>query len=209
MKKILTIFLLIMIIVSLYQITNMYALYKTEKEGEFTTQLGVWSIKVNGTDISSGEQNISIVLGEDAFKSVSTENVAEGKIAPDAEMYVDFEIDSSNTDVPVIYNFELKNDEELNADIRLSRVENYFQKSGDEIKVANTQISSNGNIHTGVIPLDKINEGYINKVRCYYIWQENNSELGNQADSELGSQEELTWSASIDVNLKQYTGESY
>ena len=36
MKKILTILLLIMLIISLFQITNMYALYKEKIEGNYS-----------------------------------------------------------------------------------------------------------------------------------------------------------------------------
>ena len=47
MKKLLTILLLIMLIISLLQIANMYALYKQENQGDYSNLLGVWSIKVN------------------------------------------------------------------------------------------------------------------------------------------------------------------
>ena len=36
MKKLLTILLLIMLIISFFQIANMYALYKEELQGEYT-----------------------------------------------------------------------------------------------------------------------------------------------------------------------------
>lgn len=54
MKKLLTILVLIMLIISFFQITKMYALYKEQLEGEYNTSLGKWQIKVNETDIISG-----------------------------------------------------------------------------------------------------------------------------------------------------------
>lgn len=54
MKKLLTILVLIMLIISFFQITKMYALYKEKLEGEYSTSLGKWQIKVNETDIISG-----------------------------------------------------------------------------------------------------------------------------------------------------------
>ena len=65
MKKLLTILLLIMLIISLLQIANMYALYKQENQGDYSNLLGVWSIKVNGADISSGDQNLTFNMTED------------------------------------------------------------------------------------------------------------------------------------------------
>ena len=51
MKKILSILLVIMLIITFVQIRNMYALYKDELSGEYETSLGKWNVKVNGTDI--------------------------------------------------------------------------------------------------------------------------------------------------------------
>ena len=41
MKKLLTILLLIMLIISFFQIANMYALYKEQLQGDYKNLLGV------------------------------------------------------------------------------------------------------------------------------------------------------------------------
>lgn len=207
MKKVLIIFLLIMIIVCFYQISSMYALYKTTLEGEVTTDLGIWSIKVNGTDISSGEQNLSFELSDENFKIMSGNSVAEGKMAPGTEMYADLIIDPSNTDVAITYTIEIKMNINFESDITLSRVENVFEKSGSTEQIINEQSSFEEGVVKGIIPLTKINDGYNNKVRVYFIWE--NNEENNEQDSEIGKQENLQLSIPIEINLKQYMGESY
>lgn len=205
MKKILIIFLLIMIIICFYQISSMYALYKTTLEGNLTTDLGVWSIKVNGTDISSGEQNLSLELTDENFKIVADNNVVDDKIAPGTKMYADLVIDPSNTDVSIIYTININTDFENN--ITLSKVENFFEKSDNVEQINNEQFTFEEGVLTGIIPLTKINEGYNNKIRIYFIWK--NSEENNEKDSSIGSQENSQLLIPIEVNLKQYMGESY
>ena len=82
MKKILTILLLIMLIISLFQITNMYALYKEKIEGNYSNLLGVWSIKVNGVDISSGGEKQTFDMSEDNLTYLDSATVKTGKFAP-------------------------------------------------------------------------------------------------------------------------------
>lgn len=204
MKKILTIFLLIMIIISCYQITSMYALYKTELEGEYSTALGVWSIKINNEDISSGEQNLTLTLSDDDFKIVSSDNIVANKIAPGSEMYVDLVIDPSNTDVSVIYDVEVKIDETSLAKIEVSKAENYFQKADGTGQIANTNVTAEGSKYTGIIPLSTINEGYVNRIRVYFIW----SKDGIDSDFTFESEEEAKITIPIDINIKQYMGEN-
>ena len=47
MKKIVSIALLIMLIISFYQINSMYALYNTKIENEIEQQIGRFNIKIN------------------------------------------------------------------------------------------------------------------------------------------------------------------
>ena len=64
MKKLLTILLLIMLIISLFKISSMYALYKEKIQGEYSTLLGAWTIKVNETDITSSGQVETFTISE-------------------------------------------------------------------------------------------------------------------------------------------------
>jgi len=185
----------------------MYALYKTTLEGEYTTDLGVWSIKINSTDISSGGQEVSLTLSDENFKIVESEHTEANKVAPGTEMYIDLIIDPSNTDVSVIYDIEVKIDEASLANIEVSKAENYFQKADGTNQTANQNVVSEGTKYTGVIPVSVINQGLVNRVRVYFVWK--NGEDSDELDSTLGSQDGATISIPMDINIKQYMGESY
>ena len=174
MKKLLTILFLIMLIISFFQITSMFALYKEQLEGEYSTLLGVWAIKVNETDISSGGQNLTFNITEGQLGYVSSEYIQAGKIAPGGQAYFDIEIDPTNTDVSIIYKIDVESnatgikiteitDEidgtittektelaQLSDVIELVKIENYFAQEDEGGEITNqtetTTISTEGQI---------------------------------------------------------------
>lgn len=205
MKKLLTILVLIMLIISFFQITSMYALYKEQLEGEYSTLLGVWAIKVNNTDISSGGQDLKFNI--DQFGYVESNYIQAGKIAPDGQSYFDIVIDPTNTDVSIIYQIDVGSDAEANANVELVSVENYYGQGddGQTNKTTNDETYTNGNSYTSIIPIDMITGGYKNYIRIYFRWI--NDETKNQTDTTLAGTEGAKISIPLEVNLKQYTGE--
>lgn len=207
MKKLLTILLLIMLIISFFQIANMYALYKDELQGQYTNLLGVWKIKVNGIDISSGEESLTFEMTEDNLQYVNDSNVKEGKIAPGSQACFKIAIDPTDTDVSILYELSIDQSSMDRPRMKLVRVENYFQKEGETEENTNEHvISTEDRIHTALIPLDIINQKYINYVDLYFEWE--NIEDSNSVDSELGKTEDSKISVPLRINLKQYTGVS-
>ena len=91
--------------------------------------------------------------------------------------------------------------------MKLVKVENWFQKSDNEEKIENTDISTNlaSNTYKAVIPISKINDKYLNHVKLYFEWI--NDENNNAVDSEIGQTENAKISVPLKINLKQYTGE--
>ena len=207
MKKLLRILVLIMLIITLFQIANMYALYKDELQGEYTSLLGVWSIKVNETDLSSGEENLTFNMTEDDLTYVDSEHVKSQKLAPGAQAYFEIVIDPTNTDVSILYTLNIKLDEVTTAKLKLVNVENYFQKPGETEQFTNDDVYTNNenNEHEAMIPLTRINDKYVNHIRLYFEWE--HIEENNASDSELGQTENAKISIPLEINLKQYTGE--
>lgn len=207
MKKLLRILVLIMLIITLFQIANMYALYKDQLQGEYTNLLGVWAIKVNEVDISSGEENLTFNMTEDHLTYVDSDHVKSQKIAPGAQAYFDIVIDPTNTDVSILYTLKIKLEEIETAKFKLVNVENYFQKSGETEQIVNDDVYTNNetNEHQAVIPLTRINDQCLNYVRLYFEWED--VEENNQTDSELGQTENAKITVPLEINLKQYTGE--
>ena len=207
MKKLLTVLVLIMLIISLFQIANMYALYKDQLKGDYTSLLGVWKIKVNGVDISTGEDNAKFTMTEDNLTYVDSDRVKSQKIAPGSQAYFDIAIDPTNTDVSILYTLNMKFDDVTSAKMKLLKVENYFKKDGETEQITNTDVKTELDLHQhqAIIPMAKINEKYINYLRVYFEWE--NVEANNETDSELGQTEDAKISIPLEINFKQYTGE--
>lgn len=206
MKKLLTILVLIMLIITFFQIANMYALYKEQLQSDYTNLLGVWAIKVNGVDISSGEENLTFTMTEDNLQYMPSNSVKDGKIAPGRQACFEIIIDPTNTDVSILYTLKIKLSEITEAKMSLVQVENYFQKDGSTDEVANETVYTGNESHTAVIPIGKINEKYINHIKLYFEWS--NLEENNESDSTLGATDSAKLSVPLEINLKQYTGET-
>ena len=207
MKKLLRILVLIMLIITLFQIANMYALYKDQLEGDYTSLLGAWSIKVNETDISSGEENLTFNMTEDNLTYLDSDRVKSQKMAPGTQAYFEIIIDPTNTDVSILYTLNIKLDEVAEAKLKLVNVENYFQKPGEADQVTNEDVytANEAHEHEAIIPVAKINDKYLNHIRLYFEWE--NVEENNESDSELGQTEDAKINIPLEINLKQYTGE--
>lgn len=206
MKKLLTILVLIMLIISFFQIASMYALYKEQLQSNYTNLLGVWAIKVNGIDISTGGQNLTFTMTEDNLQYMESANVKDGKIAPGRQACFEIIIDSTNTDVSVLYTLNIKLSEITNAKMTLVEVENYFQKQGKTEQITNETVYTEQESHQAVIPMGKINDKYLNHVKLYFEWT--NIEANNESDTILGTTESAKINVPLEINLKQYTGET-
>ena len=205
MKKLLTILVLIMLIISFFQITSMYALYKEKLQGEYNTLLGAWEIKLNEKDVTTTGQVETFTIATNQLGYLASDYIQAGKIAPGGQAYFDIIIDPTNTDVSIIYQVNLESIDIPNAQIKLLSVDNVFQKEGETDDVTNTQVDVDGNFYTGVIPMDKINGGYKNRVRLNFEWV--NEDENNETDTILGSTENSKLSIPLEINLKQYIGE--
>ena len=204
MKKLLTILVLIMLIISFFQITSMYALYKEQLQGEYNTLLGAWDIKVNTKDITTSGQIETFTISNDQLGYASSEAIQAGKIAPGGQAYFDIVIDPAETDVSIVYQVNLESIDIANAQIKLLSVDNYFKKDG-ETDVENIQVYQDGNLYTAVIPIDKINNEFDNYIRLNFEWV--NEEVNNEADSTLAGTLNAKFAIPLEINLKQYTGE--
>ena len=183
----------------------MYALYKEQLQSDYTNLLGVWAIKVNGVDISSGGQDLTFTMTDDNLQYMPSQNVKDGKIAPGRQACFEIIIDPTNTDVSILYTLKIKLSEITEAKMSLVKVENYFQKDGSTENVTNETVYTGSESHTAVIPIGKINEKYINHIKLYFEWT--NLEENNESDSTLGATESAKISVPLEINLKQYTGE--
>lgn len=237
MKKILIVFFLIMLIATFFKIINMYALYKTEIEDEYQTKLGIWNIDINNENITASD--FTEFSNELNVQKVESSTSADGKIAPGEKFYVEINIDPKDTDVSIVYELscdEIKSSidekikeitqEDVKWNISISEIKSVFCKEGEnEIEQSDELENFTDNKYIGIIPLEKINDKYINKLKIIFVWE--NDEENNEIDSMVGTtvlnendnldEEETLEENAYSVNkmtvlmyikLKQYIGES-
>lgn len=107
MKKVLSILLIIMLIITFIQIRNMYALYKDQLSGEYSTSLGKWNVEVNGTDIVSPGQVVEFEMLDGNIEYLDNDFKSSGAaIVPNTEAFFDILFNTSNTQVAVKYIIE-------------------------------------------------------------------------------------------------------
>lgn len=215
MKKVLWILLCIMIIITFLQIIDIYALYRSEISGKFTTATGKWVIKVNDVLVTGFASN-SFNITEDDMMFLDTDVVKDNLIAPNVGMYFELEIDPTGTEVAVKYDVSVKdisdvilNESLVEADFIDLEVTNIEQtrtysdgstttSSGKIINLANQNIKN-------VIPLTDINAGCKDTIKIYFKWK--NNEAYNEDESELASAGNAILKIPVEAKFTQYMGE--
>lgn len=192
-KKIYLLYICIILIL-IYCIIQIYAVFQSEIGGTVKIVNGVWQIKVNNTDISNGinkEFNVSeIDINEN-------EHVKQGNLAPGLSGTFDISIDPSNTDVSVRYDVSLNQENLINKNITI--------KSITETKEGTTLVRTGENTYTGVIPLERIKQGIDNNIEVEIEWK--NDDTNNEEDTNMGRQEDYKLEIPIIVHVSQYLGE--
>ena len=197
MKKLLTILVLITLIISFFQITSMYALYKEQLQGEYNTLLGAWQIKVNEKDVTTSGQIENFTITDDQLGYVASQAIQAGKIAPGGKAYFDIVIDPANTDVSIKYQINMESIDIPNVQIKLLEIENCFKKDG-EADTINENFNLTGNLYTAMIPIEKINQGYKNYLRLNFEWvnvEDNNITDSVLADATNATNKNITWTS--------------
>ncbi len=194
-----------MIIISTYQMINIYALYKSEVSADGKLILGIWNIQLNENDIRNGQFETAYI----GIKNNYNDHTEEGTIAPGGEGYFEIQIDPSGTDVSIIYTIDL--DMEFETDnikpaIAIKSIENYYyDQQGERVEDDMVESIVEDNLIKGIITLQAINNQYVNKIRVNIKWE--NDENSNENDTILGSNQ-IGLIVRTNVEAKQYIGET-
>ena len=200
MKKIWILICLIMVLITVYEITESYAKYTTSASGTIGKQVGDWVIHVNNSDISSGSSTHTFNIGN--FNFLANSYVAPGKLAPDSEGYFDIAIDPSGTSVAIRFDATLDFSElELSDNINFD----YACRVVNGVEDTSAMVRTARNTYTGIISLNEVKNNQVVTARFYIIWDGSD----NAADMILGtSSEGITLNMPIEVTISQYMGES-
>ncbi len=110
MKKLLSILLIIMIIITFIQIRNVYALYKDQISGGYSVNLSDWEIVVNGTNITHVDGDViefemtGANIGYDDGFAAAT---GVSAVAPDTDAFFELLIEPKSTDAAFKYEIEI------------------------------------------------------------------------------------------------------
>lgn len=183
MKKRIYILVLLLLIIVTIVIVDTYALFETNATAGKNLSIGAWHIELNGEDISLTE---TITL--DDFTYVGSTHTESGYFAPGSSAIFDIEIDASESDVSVAYEFEI--DDSVIDDYPNI----YFSIKNMD---TNTEITSN--TYSGVSYLS--DQDRVVNLRITLVWE--NNPLYDESDNTLIG-EELEFG--INANFEQYIG---
>lgn len=180
MKKIIWIVSIFVLLLTFLMIVNTYGLFETNAEATSDLTIGKWKIKVNGTDASLTEQ---ITLND--FTYSTSQHTADGYFAPGRNAEFEIEIDTSECEVSVDYDFEIND----------SQIEDYpnIYFSIEDMDTG-TQIISNS--YSGVSLLNDASR--VKTLKLYLNWVDD-PQYDESDTSTIGK----TLSFIIDANFRQ------
>ena len=194
-KKVLILLVMFIILLLIYEIVHIYAIFHSEVSGNASIKNGVWKITVNGTEISQGVETSFTI---DQITTQENENAKEGKLAPGLYGNFMIEINPQNTDVSVKY--------EVTLDQTNLAENNFFKiQSIEEVQTGNTLIQTEENTYTGVIPLENIKNGAINKIKVNVEWNDDGTH--DKEDTKIGVVYNSKIQIPVIVRVSQYLGE--
>ena len=193
-KKLLVFLCLCIILLIIYGVIRIYALFHSELGANVQLKNGTWNITVNGTDITKGT-DIQFAINNVTVEE--NEHVKPGNIAPGLTGTFKINIDPENTNVSTRYDIYLDEEKLTNSNIQI--------KSIKETLNGNELVKTDKNTYTGIIPLEKIQAGTTNEITVEVEWIEN--EDHNEEDIGLGTTWNAEYQIPITVHVCQYLGE--
>lgn len=193
-KKIIILVCMCSILILIYEIVHIYAIFYSEVTGNVEMKNGKWVIEINGTEISKGVQKDFVI---DQINIDQSEHVKEGKLAPGLSGNFEIQINPKNTDVSVKYEISLNEENLKNSSLKI--------KSISETEYNNELIRTEKNTYTAIIPLEKIKQGVTNSIKVEVEWE--NREENNEEDTKDGKKYQSVLKIPISVRVSQYLGE--
>ena len=194
-KKALIFLCLCIILLIIYGVIRIYALFHSELGASVQLENGTWNININETDITKGT-DIQFEINNVTVEE--NEHVKPGNIAPGLTGTFKININPNDTNVSVRYDIHLDDEKLTNPNIQI--------KSIKETLNGNELVKTDQNTYTGIISLEKIQQGTTNEITVEVEWME--SEDNHEEDIALGTTWEAEYQIPITVHVCQYLGET-
>ena len=144
---------LCIILLLIYGIVRIYALFHSELYAKVQLKNGTWTILVNSTDITKGTD---VKFTIDNIQIQENEHVKSGKLAPGLIGNFKISINPTDTDVSVRYDINLDKEKLTNDNMQI--------KSIKETLLGNELVQVAENTYAGVITLEEIKAQKMNEV---------------------------------------------
>ena len=190
-NKIIYVLCAIMIIDSIYEITDTYGLFESNKTKLVDNPIASWNILINNSNLN---QNKTFTINN--FQIDENTTVKNGRIAPGTTGYFDIEIDPSDTDVSIRYDITF-DCSKLPSNLTVESIE---ETNGYTI------VRTDAYTYSNIITLTNIKNGVKNNIRVHIKWQ--NVEEQNQNDTEIGLNKEYILNIPITITATQYFNET-
>ena len=192
--KILFLLIVCICILLIYKITDIYALFHSNMEGNIQLENGTWNITINGEDITTGVEEEFII---NLIDTTQSDYVKPGKLAPGLKGNFEMLINPENTNVSIRYDITLDQEELGVSNIRI--------KSIEEIETGYELIKTEINTYTGLISLEDIKNGAKHKIKMEIEWIDDG--LNDESDTQIGKNDTDKLKIPITVHAIQYLGE--
>lgn len=179
------------LIVLTYQILDTYGIFESNTSTAVYSDIAKWQILVNGSNIT-GETNtfnISNVNWE------TNSGVLPGKAAPGLSAYFEILVDPTGSEVAIEYEIFLDFLNLNNNQINIISVKDKMDNPIDQIDV---------NKYVGVIGLNDVLQGNIEKIKVDFMW--GHDEANNNIDSSFVGESNAVLDIPVSIRLSQYTG---
>ena len=190
-NKIIYVLCAIMIFASIYEITDTYGLFESNKTKLVDNPIASWNILINNSNLN---QNRTFTINN--FQTDENTTVKNGRIAPGTTGYFDIEIDPSDTDVSIRYDITF-DCSKLPSNLTVESIE---ETNGYTI------VRTDAYTYSNIITLTNIKNGVKNNIRVHIKWQK--VEEQNQNDTEIGLNKEYILNIPITITATQYFNET-
>ena len=194
LQKVLFLLMMCVVILLIYKIIDIYAVFHSEVGANIQFVNGVWNISVNGTQITKGTEAQFII---DQITTTENNHVKPGTLAPGLSGSFDVLINPEDTNVSVRYDVTLNQEDLGSSNLKI--------KSILEIQNGYELIKTAENTYTGIMTLQEIQNGIIHKLRVEVEWADDGS--NDENDTELGKGDIQQLQIPISVHVIQYLGE--
>lgn len=192
--KILFLLIMCILILLIYKIINIYAVFQSKVEANVEFKSGMWNITINGEEITTGVKKDFVI---DQISTTENNYTKPGKIAPGLSGSFEIAINPENTNVSVRYDITLNQEELKNSNLKI--------KSIEESENGSILVNTTENTYTGIIPLQDIQKGITHKIKMEVEWVDDGQ--NNKSDTELGTSDTHQLQIPVEFHAIQYLGE--